>query len=387
MTWSVTDDPPADWALDMDALNGGTVYAGRAWMRYQARAAGCTTQYLVVRDGTGVALALLPLYLVERESSDEYRIGSLLPVAAGRRGDAEQPTLLVGNRRGYSNRLVLDLGGTTRDEVLRCLLEGLARYMEGKRLDEAWFLYIDSETSEILRQSSGFETLPFLLTGEASISLPGSCFEDYLASVPASVRSRVRADRRRFARAGYDTAVSPLTSCVDEVGRLVANLQREHGHQGDDAEMADLLRRQAEEFGDAATVHACRDAQGIVGSCVVLQAPSELASRACGFDYSRLINMGEYFELAYYSPIDQCYKVGVDVLQLGIGTYTAKIRRGASLALRWGMAFSLGGSPRGPIPDERVRAANAAVSSRLADEGLRYESLRAVDAGALERRR
>jgi len=164
-----------------------------------------------------------------------------------------------------------------------------------------------------------------------------------LDNVDVRIRKRIRRDRMLFARAGYHRDTQPLAVAYQQAGILIANLERHHGNRADPLNIAELLRAQAEDIGSEAYAHLCRTEDGVaVGVGVSYTTAVQVVSRACGFDYSQLRRAAEYFELAYYAPIEQAYRIGATQLLLGIGTYETKIRRGARIRLRWALRSGAG---------------------------------------------
>ena len=73
----------------------------------------------------------------------------------------------------------------------------------------------------------------------------------------------------------------------------------------------------------------CFDHDVVIGFALVNQWGDELALRALGFDYERLLGVDEYAQLAMHAPLRHCYEQGLHRLNLGIESDEAKIRRGA----------------------------------------------------------
>lgn len=355
------DRLPADrW----DALTGGAVYGGHRWLTYQETDAASDATYVVVGD-RGTWLGAAPVYLVRDERNASYRPPLSGPAETGAH-------VLVGNRRGYSNSLLV-VDDHRRDRVLAVLLDDVHEASAGHGVDRAWWLHLDDRSAADLVPHA-LHGVPLLLAGDCSIDLPGDDFDDYLAGVTASVRKRVRRDRVLFDRAGYRTDDLPLSACWPEVARLVHALQLRHGHAGELEDTEHLLQLQADAMGDDARVDACFSGARMAGANVRFGSAREVVSRACGFDYDLLQDASEYFELAYYRAIEAACRAGATRLGLGIGTYETKIRRGALVDLRWAVATGAGGTR---LDDDDIRRRNDRTWDRLVAEGLREDHLRA----------
>lgn len=358
---------PEQW----NQLAAGNLYAGFGWARYQQRDTNSDARYALVRDDSGALIAATALYLVRKETNPLYDPSHLFGKDCP---PASTVTALVGNRRGYRNILLLNRSDPEQArQALRLLVDMVDRIAADEADGYAWWLYLDEDDAALLRPHLNHSE-PWLIAGDAEIQLPGTTFEDYLDRVGPKIRKRVRRDRLLFARAGYRRDTRPLTEVWQEAGSLVANLERHHGHEAGSDETADLLRGQAEELGADAHAHMCLLDAATIGVGIAYTTRTEVASRACGFDYSQLRGAAEYFELAYYAPIEQAYDTGATALLLGLGTYETKIRRGADIRLRWGL---VGGIHASGHTGSDVKRHNRARWRELVDnEGVRPDVVR-----------
>ena len=108
-----------------------------------------------------------------------------------------------------------------------------------------------------------------------------------------------------------------------------------------------MLRRHAEHLGSRAVVFGCFDHDVIVGFALAYRWGDELAVRAVGFDYERLLGADEYAQLAMHAPLRYCYRHGLQRLQLGTGSDEAKCRRGARPRPLWAVTSLPGADPDG----------------------------------------
>lgn len=349
---------------DWDTLTGGSFYASHAWMRYQERDPGSTVHYVLIRDGEGRLVAGLPVYLVTSEASGMYDPERLFPDMP-RQSRSMGRTVLAGNRRGYANRILT--APNTDPEQRRHFIGQLVDTVNGIAAEEAdghaWWLYLgESDAKSLLPFGAG--ALPRLLAADCAISLPGTSFEDYLQSGSSNMRRQIRKDRDAFRAVGYTCSEDPLVACWDDISSLIASHQEHHGEPADPEFIHALLRDQAETTGDAGVVHACHKDGRTVGCTLTYATHSEVTSRAYGFDHSRPAVAAEYFELLYYRPMESAYRAGASRLHLGIGTLQPKIRRGADVALLWGVRT---GTTCGD-DTEAARGYNSARWRQFADE-------------------
>jgi predicted N-acyltransferase len=250
-----------------DALAGDSVYNAHGWQQYQERSQSLDTRFVVVSDGDDWSAAA-SVFIVRDEANPLYR-----PPGPG--GEASNPasTVLVGNRRGYANRLLRAEASRTSIGTLVSSVHEVARRFGH---DHVWWMFLDTDSAEKLLPWSS-TTVPWLLEGDCSIDLPGHDFDDFLASTTANIRKRIRRDRLLFERAGYRTAELDLADCWPDVARLVDELASRHGATSTGTD--ELLRLQAEAMGQAAKVDACFCDDTMVGANLRFDGNGETVSR------------------------------------------------------------------------------------------------------------
>jgi predicted N-acyltransferase len=329
---------PEKW----ETLTGGSFYASYAWMCYQQTDPASESRYVLVWDDSGELLAATPVYLVEHEASARYDPTCLFPQLPQHGGGApavrQQRTLLVGNRRGYANRLLVK-PGRNADVALRLLLAAVNEIAAEEANERAWWLYLTEDDIVWLNKvGTGMVLSPWLLAADFVVTLPGESFDEYLAMLSKNARRQVRKDRATFAAAGYKCTTLRLDECWRQVSPLIASHQRWHGHTSSDEIIRDLMHAQAMTTGAHSRVYGCSNARQLVACAITFATSAELVARAFGFDHAHGHSACEYFELMYYRPIEYAYQHGMQRLHLGIGTLQAKIRRGARVRLLWGIA-------------------------------------------------
>jgi hypothetical protein len=357
----------ADW----DALAQGSFYASHAWMRYQQMDTDSRALYVLVRNEQGTLVGATSVYVVESEASSRYRPHELFPwlasapasASANTPASAQAPTVLVGNRRGYANRLLLAPGadGVAALPALAAAVEDIARDCSA---DRAWWLYLGEADAKRLAEATGAGR-PALLSADCAITLLGDGFEDYLLALSSGARRRVRDDRRTFARAGYQVDRPRFADSIDLISPLSAAHERYYGHDIDADAVAALLIAQARAIRDAAHVQVCVEAERAVACSVAYAARTELALRFYAFDQARRPSR-EYFEICYYRPIETAYALGLGRLHLGRGSLRTKISRGAAVSTLW--AVATGDPSVAGLDQERVRAHNERQRARLLED-------------------
>ncbi|MEU1128637.1 GNAT family N-acetyltransferase [Streptomyces sp. NPDC005900] len=320
----ITEVPPAAW--EAIAAPAG-FYLSHRWLAAQQQDRTARVRYALVHEG-GALVAAAPLYSVDTEPNDLYRVPELVP------GRAPSRTLLVGARRGYLNAPLLHPGLTPdrRREALNHLLRA-ADSLAAREGAQPWWLYVTDAAAAELADACGTE--PVRLNEDARIPLPGDTFEDYLSGLPSSRRTAIRRERRAFAEAGYELRRLRLSECAEEVGALAAQSQARHGHPADPAFMARLFREQAEGMADSGTVHAAYADGRMAAFSLGYRHADTLWMRASGCDYARLRGAHEYFNLVFYVPIEDACAHGAGALHLGMESLRAKTLRGAVTSPLW----------------------------------------------------
>ncbi|KMS69715.1 hypothetical protein ACM01_34020 [Streptomyces viridochromogenes] len=345
-----------------DALAGGSFYASHAWMAYQERDPASSVRYVLIRDAEKRLVAGVPVYLVDSEASGMYDPARLFPDMPQQNRTLER-TVLVGNRRGYANRIPTVEGLAQRQDVIRQLVEAVNLIAAEEADGQAWWLYLNESDAEALSPYAS-DSLPRLLAADCAIALPGTSFEDYLGSGSSNMRRQVRKDRQAFTAAGYSCSEQPFADCWDDISPLIASHQQHHGEPADPDFIRALMRDQSEATQDTGVVHACHKGGRMVGCTLTYVTTREVTSRAYGFDHRQPADAAEYFELLYYRPMEAAYRTGASRLHLGIGTLQPKIRRGADVFLLWGLRT---GTALDDDPGA-ARAHNSARWQRLAGE-------------------
>lgn len=323
----IRDIPTTTW--DTLAASAG-LYLSHQWLAAQQHDPTAQAHYALVHDD-GHLIAATPLYLVDTEPNALYRVHELIPDRTPAR------TLLAGARRGYVNAPLLHprLTPGQRREALHHLVAA-TRTLAATHEAQPWWLYVTDTAAAELAEACG--TKSARLAEDAHIPLPGTTFDDYLAALPSKRRVTIRRERRAFTEAAYELRTLRLSECADTAGALLAQLQERHGHPADPTAMARLLRDQADGMADTGTVRAAYAEDHMVAFSLYYHHANTIWLRATGYDYARLRDAHEYFNLVYYLPIEDAYAHGATALHLGMESLRAKTLRGAATSPLWAVA-------------------------------------------------
>jgi uncharacterized protein len=311
-------------------------YSSSDWQHYQSLEA--SVQATFVRATTDNAAGVCSLFRTEHEASSSYRIETFIPSFRG------SMPVLMGNRRGYRNRLLHE--GLSSEAALESQFALLSQLFSEAPAKESFFLpYLPTSDAAWLEASFGCQ--PFLMTLDSDIALPGRSFDDYLSGLSVNGRRSVRSDRHHLASSITWCGSISLLDNIERIAQLIANLERKYGNELDVQLMVKILERQHLVFGDALVVYGCMLNNILTACCVTFETQDAVVMRAVGLDYDR-IGGGEYFEVAYYQPITRAYEIGVSTVHLGTKSYDVKVRRGASVHPLWGIVLENGRSPISP---------------------------------------
>lgn len=100
-----------------------------------------------------------------------------------------------------------------------------------------------------------------------------------------------------------------------------------------------------------------------LGYCLYYLWGDTLFLRSAGFDYERLRNAAEYFNLVYYLPVRIAAAAGARWIHAGVEASEAKALRGALLRPLWMLDLSADSVLDGQ--DDAVRAANAGQTAKI----------------------
>ncbi|WP_347624773.1 hypothetical protein [Nonomuraea sp. B10E8] len=206
---------------------------------------------------------------------------------------------------------------------------------------------------------------------DATMSLPGCSFADWLGEFAPRRRRRIRHELKVYDAAGWRTEIVSLGAVIDEVVPLLAALQRKHGALAEPRALARLLARQEQVFGEDAIVFAGRRHGRLGAFALVYRHGHGLQVRATGFDYDLEPEAAyAYFNVVYYAPIAHAYETSARALHLGVDSLHAKVLRGARLTSLW--ALPIGWEWPEGVASGAVRRVTDALRAEIGPQVARY---------------
>jgi uncharacterized protein len=318
--------------------DGDAFYLTHGWLRRLEDKADRTVRYALLRRG-GSLVAALPVYDVPAESGayDPARLAGLTGLAG--------PVLIAGAGRGQHNQLLLapELSELDAREAVIALARTALTFAAERGASGVVFPFLTTDSLRRLMAAEpvrvAYDDVDVQITGLRD-GLPG-----YLAALPGARRRRIAREMRVFEAAGWHVREERLGDCWSELAALLFQVQEKYGHAPNVDRYRALLRRQADLLDDVSVVFGIREPDGrLAGAMLGYRWRDCLYARLVGFDYARLRDAMEYFNVTYYQPIEYASRHGLSRLHLGPGSYEAKLLRGAELRPLWTVALPTRGA-------------------------------------------
>ncbi|WP_433512862.1 GNAT family N-acetyltransferase [Nonomuraea sp. CA-143628] len=346
---------------DWDRLaTGDDFYLSYRWLR-TLDGDPYVSDYYVLAHHDGALAGALPIYDIRVEGSSFYapRRHRQALTGGGR-------WLLAGGRRAHHSGILLSGDERERRSVLRALLAAGLRLAAERDARGLVWMFAPTRVARWLHAEGGsvaFDTVEACLTADG--------WDTYLAGLGGRRRKSTMRERRRFEQAAYDLAEQPLSECWQALATLVANLQQKYGYRTTPESMRRVLGSQAEFLDDESVAFTVRREGRLVAGALQYRFGDTLYARMIGFDYARLANAYEYFNLSYYLPVQYMERARLRRLHLGIESARVKAERGARLHPLWTVAVPCDGSAR--VPAERCAAERRAWRGRYDERVLPAE--------------
>jgi uncharacterized protein len=322
-----------------DSLVGADgFYSSYDWLRFMETQPHQRPRYLLASEA-GRLTGALAVYWVDDPDSPRIRADRFAELLGFEGG-----MLVAGATRGFRTTLLL---GQQDARARRRTLNDLVRAaLSVAREDGCAGIVLPFLTTGALTELAGVARARAAFeVPEAEIITSGLDLDSYAERAARPVRKKIRADRARFAQAGWRIRVCSLGDCWPEAARLLHQLQLKHGSSGRYSQLSfyqDSLSGQAKLLDGCSVAFCCEDDAGLAGVAVYYRWRDTLYGRLAGFDYDRLRGGHEYFTVAIYQPLEYAASQGLTRLHLGGGSWQAKGYRGALMRPRWSAFIAVG---------------------------------------------
>jgi hypothetical protein len=311
-----------------DELTGRDFYSSANWLDFCATEHGGLVDAVVVAGNGTSAEVAVPLYSEADLTGSPFDWNAQLSTRS-------LPTLatsglLVGPREGYQTRILRSTPQPTPGAVTRLLTELRARAAEKACVA----MYLHTEDVRLFH-AAGVPAPAVLLESDAWLPVPDGGFDAWLAALSGKRRNSVRKEIAAFTSAGYRIQHLPLRECSTTIAPLAVSTESKYGHDYNAAEDLATFRNHEQCLGDAAMVALCTLDDVPVGFCLYYVWQDTIFLRWAGFDYSRLRNAYEYFNLLYYEQLRWAAEREIRWIHAGMMATRAKVMRGAVLRPLW----------------------------------------------------
>lgn len=332
MAGRLVEVPGPDW----DSLVGDDgFYSSYDWLQFMETDPRQRSRYLLASE-MGCLAGALPVHWVDDPQGSRIRADRFAKLLG-----FDGKILVAGATQGYRTTLLLgQLDADGRRQALTALVRAALSVAHEDGCTGIVLPFLTSgaltDLACVARVRAAFEV------PEAEMITSGLDLDSYAARATRRVRSRIRADRARFAEAGWAIRVRSLTDCWHDASRLLYQLQCKYGFTLPLSFYEDSLSRQARALGGRSLAFCCEDDDGMAGVSVYYRWRDTMYGRLAGFDYGRLRGASEYFVTTLYEPIDYAARHDVTLLHLGGGSWQAKGYRGATMRPRWSAFIAAG---------------------------------------------
>ncbi|MFD4668829.1 HAD-IIB family hydrolase [Lentzea sp. NPDC058450] len=371
---SAPEVPAADW----DSLRDrATTYSASGWLgvREEELPGSGAGRHLVARDAHGPAAGMetyaftepphrlyAPTFLLEGLVDDDR-------AAAYER----EPFVFGAGWSEFRGQIPVrpGLSEAGRAAAVGALAADTLAWAADRQAHLLSYLYLPLEQAlDVARAHADAEPVVVLQDVENVLRTDWADFSDYLAWLPRNRRTRVRRELRDFEESGRKVRECALAEVVDVIAPLNNALMQKYGHTWFSLERAlAVYDRQARHLSADSSVLLVEDEGRPAAFALRYRRDDRLYSRVVGFDYD-LPNRSDYFNILMYDAVRNGAERGIAEINLGVGTYEAKLGRGALPVPLYSVFVGV----REPLPvtAQAVRAHNRRKVTAFAEESGRF---------------
>ncbi|MDF3293263.1 GNAT family N-acetyltransferase [Streptomyces silvisoli] len=359
-------------------MTGGTIYSSSGFLkvREEELPQGAAARYLIARDAHGAPTAGLEAYSFRTPPHLLYTPADLLAglISEERHAHlAERPLAIGAGWSEFRGHLPGRDGVTAQERIdaVRALTSQALDFAADAGAGVLAYYYLPREEAlEVAEAHAGDGAV--LLYHDVETVLPVGRWQDldeYLAWLPYGRRRRARCEIRDFGRSGRTIREVSLPDVVKEIAPLNSALMRKHGHEYGVEQATAVYERQGRHLGECSTLLLDEDAGRPIGFALRYRQRDMLYGRVAGFDYS-VPNVADYFNLVFYHPIASGIGQTVRAIHLGLGTFQAKLARGAQPNPLYSVFVGVDAPLEADA--EKVRERNRTEATAFGDEHGRF---------------
>ncbi|MBN3554025.1 GNAT family N-acetyltransferase [Fictibacillus nanhaiensis] len=318
-------------------------YVSRPWLLAIERLRGGDTGYIVCRNQTGQLLGLLPIYWGKPSSRGLYEPYKRFLERSG--GHFHQkdwtPTVIIGSRAAYTCEFLINPNINNEAEesrVLESMIEAANIFTKNQGATSISCLYMNEkgrrQLHDVIEDKNNF----FIVGANAVLDIEFNSIEEYQDYI--KWRRGIRRERSIFDAKGYTVDSSKLGDSMQIFAQLFANHENKYGHNTSAENEIKELQILKDTANDFSHVIYLKREDVVVGCVLLFLWGKTIYARTVGFDFNVVGDGYEYFNLAYYEVIRFAILNGYKHVEYGMGTYRAKLKRGARLEPLWGYICS-----------------------------------------------
>ncbi len=320
-----------------------SAYGSYGWLLAAEKMPGALrTAYYLALNENDESVGAFAAYLVDKRVSRSYHPAWAVCGCEPPGSDSLFPAILLGGRGGYTSELMIGPEADVKERDFWELFSGeIESLMSEWGARSVWLLYAGPGTASLASGAIGGQI--YELSPVSVIPVRAGDGDDWLITLRSHRRQRIRREMREFDAADYRVEISPLTaSDATAFGELLANLLEKYRGTASSTAMTSYVGLQAAAMADFSIAFRCYSGTELTGFSYGFAWNSCLYMRACGFAYKKLRNAAEYFNLVYYYPLREACVRGLDQIEVGPGSYEAKLLRGARLEPRYAVGRHCG---------------------------------------------
>lgn len=203
---------------------------------------------------------------------------------------------------------------------------------------ELWAILGIPEGSPLLEQAGDYGFLPAIVSADTAMHVPWKTFNDYLTALPSRQRSSARRELARLSTHAITIALEPAASeLIHDLARISVSHHTAHGHSVDLESEQMYFNDIVKLFGKDFQVIGARRHGELIGFCSLLSNGSNHKGFEYGVDHTKADRNDDLFPNLMYGVIRRIIEMGGGSFTFSPTNYKAKLLRGCSIKLLWGL--------------------------------------------------